>query len=140
MDLAYFPQDLRHAILGRAVPWTFDSGEVPITQGTPAHCLIFLLEGCVQVAYLAEDGSSCVLAHPSAGDIIGDTSLLLRVARTAQVRAITRTRVFLLPCGGYYDLACKFPSLETACAQLLASRLRSETGGPGAARRLADMV
>jgi CRP-like cAMP-binding protein len=140
MEQDFLRADVRHEMISRALKWPFQPGELLIVQGSQPNCLIFIAEGDVQVEIRKKNSGVRVLARRSAGSIVGEMSLLIGIPRTAHARAITFVSAWLLPTGEYYDLARKYPALETTLMRLAINKLTNSCKDRVAERTYADLL
>jgi CRP-like cAMP-binding protein len=99
---------------------TFEAGEVVIQEGV-AGSLFVLVDGAVEVL----KGDVQVNVVDERGSIFGEVSALLGVPPMATVRALERSRFYVVD-EGLAFIASR-PELALAVARLLASRLMSVT-------------
>ncbi len=74
---------------------TYEPGAIIIRQGEIGETFYVIESGRVQVS-VAQDGEEKVVAERGPGEYVGEIALLLKVPRTATVRALTPTRVLAL--------------------------------------------
>ena len=70
-------------------------------EGEPAHSLLIVLDGEVEVLTAGEHGADRVLATVGAGAFLGEVGLLESVPRTASARATQPVSYFLLDRNGF---------------------------------------
>jgi CRP/FNR family cyclic AMP-dependent transcriptional regulator len=98
----------------------YEPGDVLLEEGTPGS-LVVLAEGAVEI--LKGDFRVNVVDEP--GSIFGEMSVLLGIPPTATVRALERSRVFVVE-DGLAFLSSR-TDLALAVARLLARRLNGVT-------------
>jgi cAMP-dependent protein kinase regulator len=100
---------------------TFETGERLITQGKNPDGLFLVASGEVGIVYKEPNGSSTVVAHLGAGEVLGEVALVLRRPANADAVAQNPTVTLLLPRDRFlaavrahpqvfvdlYELACK---------------------------------
>ena len=74
---------------------TYEAGAVIIRQGEIGETFYVIESGRVQVS-VAQDGEERVIAERGPGEYVGEIALLLKVPRTATVRALIPTRMLIL--------------------------------------------
>jgi len=74
---------------------TYGPGAIIMRQGEIGEIFYVIESGRVQVS-VAQDGEEKVVAERGAGEYVGEIALLLKVPRTATVRALTPTGVLAL--------------------------------------------
>ncbi len=99
---------------------TFEPGDVLLQEGV-AGPLYVLAEGAVEIL----KGDLQINVVDEAGAIFGEVSALLGIAPMATVRALERSRLFVVE-DGLAFLSSR-PELALAVARLLATRLNSVT-------------
>ena len=85
---------------------TYEPGATIIRQGEIGETFYVVESGRVQVS-VAQDGEEKVVAQRGPGEYVGEIALLLKVPRTATVRALTPTRVLALHKADFERLVVK---------------------------------
>jgi len=85
---------------------TYEPGAVIIRQGEIGETFYVIESGRVQVS-VTKDGEERVVAERGPGEYVGEIALLLKVPRTATVRALTPTRMLTLHRGDFDRLVVK---------------------------------
>ena len=80
--------------VGRVEYWQKDA--MVLEEGATGPRMMVLLEGQVEVLRRDPSGVQRSIAQLGAGEVLGEMSLLLELARTASVRALTPLRVFAM--------------------------------------------
>lgn len=88
--------------VGRVEYWR--EGALVVEEGDDGPRMMFLLEGVVEVLRRDAGGVQRVIAELHPGDVLGETSLLLDLPRTATVKATTSIRCFTLDRSSFYEL------------------------------------
>jgi CRP-like cAMP-binding protein len=103
----------------------FAIGEALMQQGEPSTSVHFILEGQVRVERQRRmDSERVVLAHLSAGEIVGEMGVMVELPRSATVIATQPTTTLELD-GPSFDRAARaFPILHRVLVKLLSERLR----------------
>ncbi|MBM4466209.1 MAG: cyclic nucleotide-binding domain-containing protein [Chloroflexi bacterium] len=85
---------------------TYEPGAIIIRQGEIGETFYVIESGRVQVS-VAQDGEERVVAERGPGEYVGEIALLLKVPRTATVRALTPTRMLTLHKDDFDQLVVK---------------------------------
>jgi CRP-like cAMP-binding protein len=99
------------------------AGDVVCTEGEPGHELFVIADGETAV----ERGGHAV-AKLRTGDYFGELALLDRGPRSATVRALSDTRLYVLPETSFVALLNEVPALAQKLLASLATRLRQAEG------------
>jgi len=100
----------RLSLLGKLESRFFEPGERLIGRGQEAERILLLASGAVSVS--VPDGSDVlVLATLGAGDVVGEISMVLRRAATADVEALHPTLAFEITRDRLRELMREFPPL-----------------------------
>ena len=100
-------------------PVEFAAGEVICTEGEPGHDFYLLDRGEVAI----EHGGDTV-AKLHTGDHFGELALLDRGPRSATVRALSDSRLYVLPEASFAAVLNEVPALAQKLLAALARRLR----------------
>ncbi|MCS6900304.1 MAG: cyclic nucleotide-binding domain-containing protein [Myxococcales bacterium] len=111
----------RPGLVDRFVARAFEKGEYLITQNEAAQGLYFVASGEVAVIR-HEGGEPFVLATLSAGDTVGEVSLVLRRPSTASVVAVHPTITLFLPRESFMALIREQPLLLAQLYELAVRR------------------
>ena len=101
------------------------TGKVLTRQGDTGREFFVLMEGQVEVV---RDGE--VLGTSSAGDFIGEISILEDMPRTATVTAKTPVRLFVLTAQSFRSFVEQQPDVENKVLRTLARRLAAMSDDP----------
>jgi len=82
-------------IASRLQEWEFEPGDTIIRQGEQGETFFVIETGQVEVS-IEENGVQRVVSQRGPGEYVGEIALLLRVPRTATVRASLPTRMLVL--------------------------------------------
>ncbi len=74
----------------------YQPGEVIITQGEYGDCLIYIIDGEVEVCRQEEDGRTNCLATLKKGEIAGEMALITGSRRYATLKAVKETKVMVV--------------------------------------------
>ncbi|MBP2472622.1 CRP-like cAMP-binding protein [Crossiella equi] len=136
-------QALRTAGVRRAYP----PGAVIWSQGEPSQHVFVVLDGRVRVSTGSVDGRHAVLAICGPGEIIGELSAVDGRTRSANVTAVDRVEMLVVPASRLEHLCDTHPRIAWAMLRTLAHRLRTSDrtrgeygGGTVAHRTIALLV
>lgn len=100
-------------------------GAYVLHKGAPAEHLIFLLSGRLQVVDLTEGGREVGLSFLSAGDYLGELSILDDMPRSASVMACEASLLGFLPKAQALDLIYHQPMVAERVLKRLAGKVRT---------------
>jgi len=100
-----------------------EAGEVLFEQGSESDEMFVVMEGSIEVADTT-GGRNVVLARLGPGEVLGEMSLLEDKPRTAEARAVTKTRVIRIPQDELFGLLTT-PEAALSMLRTVTSRLRS---------------
>ncbi len=104
---------------------TVASGEVLFRQGDPGETLLIVLAGELRASVYGPDGREQILRRLGQGDVVGEIALIDGRPRSADVRAVTRSRVLALERRAVLDELARDPAFALALLRLLCERLRA---------------
>lgn len=103
----------------------FAKGAYVLHKGSSADNLLFLLSGRLQVVDLTEDGREVGLTFLTAGEYLGELSILDDMPRSASVVACEASLVGLLPKTQALDLIYHQPIVAERVLKRLAEKVRT---------------
>ena len=107
---------------------TLAAGEVLFREGEPGESLFIILEGRLEVVLALGTPDERRLATFGSGEFIGEMSLLIPGrARTASVRAVDASRLWLMTHADFDGLLVRQPKLAYTIVQTLTKRLDTTT-------------
>lgn len=112
---------------GKMYPVVFEADEVICNEGEPGDRLFIIEAGEISVLKRGEDGIPIEVAVLQEGDIAGELSLFGRVPRSATLRTLCQTRVWVLDYTTFQELLEQHSALSRAILSYLSSHLRRET-------------
>lgn len=87
--------------------------------------VFFIVQGSVRVMLRTADGERTqILGEFVAGDVVGEMAAIDNAHRSAQVEALVRTRLCVLPAQDFLDLAFASPCVGLRVMRLLTARIR----------------
>jgi CRP-like cAMP-binding protein len=123
--LGVLPEEVRDALRDHVVIREFQRGDVLVQQGAESNELFVVLEGRIAVVTMSNDGRQSVIAVLESGGLFGELGLFDGAPRSADVRALTETRVAVLPYEPMRAVLENRPELLWVLLRLLAQRLRA---------------
>jgi len=102
----------------------FDEGEVAVDFEDASADVYFLLSGEMRVLIRTQAGKEVILGEIRAGQFFGELSAIDGTPRSANVAALTRTEVCIMPTDVFHDLVFSTPVLAERVARLLTARVR----------------
>ena len=125
--LAPLTEDARAAVLAAARRRGFAAGEVVFHEGDPADSMHLVESGHLIVRVSTPDGDRATLNVLSAGDIVGELSLVHRdgaTPRSATVAALEASQTRVLPATAFHELCDRHPGVQRLLTDMLAVRVR----------------
>lgn len=90
--------------------------------------VFFVVQGAVRVLLRTADGERTqILGDFAAGQLLGEMSAIDDAPRSAQVVALVRTRLCIVPAQAFLDLVTVSPPICLRLLRLLTARIRSQT-------------
>ena len=114
----------RNAVCTIAQPEVCLPGDLLIRQGDFGDSAYILRSGLVYVFQVDDDGEEDVKAELGEGAIIGEMALLRNEKRTANVRAVFFTQLFMITRQDFLELAENFPEDVKELKELSESRMQ----------------
>lgn len=102
----------------------FEPGECIMAEGTRPTHVVILLSGTAVVTTVSVDGQEVFLASRSAGDLLGEMSVLGDTERSASVWARSRVRCRVIGADQYLDFLERHPKVLLEQLRELVRRLR----------------
>lgn len=101
------------------------SGEVLFRQRDPGETLLIVLSGELRAGISEPGGREQVLRRLGPGDVVGELALIDGKPRSADVRAVRRSRLLMLERRAVLDQLAHDPAFALALLRLLSERLRA---------------
>ncbi|UCE40493.1 MAG: acetate/propionate family kinase [Candidatus Aminicenantes bacterium] len=117
---------------------TFAPREVIIPFGQPGRFLGVMLEGEAEAVITSKTGERVRLGLLNKGDILGEASLLTGEPTNADVIALTRCQLFLIPQASFSTFLAVNPDAVRIMAKTITDRLRSRQKNEEEKTRLED--
>jgi CRP-like cAMP-binding protein/HEAT repeat protein len=118
-DLA--PADLER-VAQLAEEQAYDDGEVIAAEGEPGEELHIVIEGTIRIVHDG-DGSARELATRTAGDVVGEMSIITQAPRIASLVAGGRVRTIRVGRRDFESMLRERPGVALAVMRVLAQRL-----------------
>jgi CRP-like cAMP-binding protein len=106
----------------------FDPEEILVDFDEPSTDVYFLLSGEVRVLMSTASGKEVILGEMRAGDLFGELAALDGVKRSANVTALTRGEVCVMPATVFRELVFSSPAVADRLFRLLSARIRELNG------------
>lgn len=119
--------DDRDALLTRGRVVRYDTGDVLIREGSTDTSVLLLLDGCVKVVGVAEDGGTTLLALRVRGEIVGEISALDGQPRSATVIAARPTVTRTLTGAAFRELLRERSGVADVVQRSVLAKLRGAT-------------
>ncbi len=102
-------------------------GQILFSTGEPADHLYVVISGRLKIVVSSERGESLVIGYLSAGDTVGEMSVIDGLPRSAAVEALEQTTLLCLPTSAVRRLLEGSAAVSLSMAEDLVTRLRSVT-------------
>ncbi|CAH0196460.1 Crp/Fnr family transcriptional regulator [Roseomonas sp. CECT 9278] len=129
-DIAFFRNADPAALakLAAAVRWrTVEPGQVVVDEDEPSTDIFFVTTGAVRVQLRAASGREVLLNEFGAGEFFGELSAIDGAPRAANVTAIARSRLCIVPAQAFLDFVFATPAACHGLLRTLAAKLRLQT-------------
>lgn len=101
---------------------SYSAGSVIAMEGEAARKLFFLVEGKIGIF----KSNKLITEFDKEGEIVGEMSLILKKPRTAEIRAITDSKLLEVE-GDIDDIVRQYPDVSKKIIRSLAERLAKAT-------------
>lgn len=129
-ELAFF-RGADPAVLAKvaaAARWRMvEPGQVVVDEDEPSTDIFFVAAGAVRVQLRAASGREVLLNEFGPGEFFGELSAIDGASRAANVTAIARSRLCIIPAQAFLDFIFATPSSCHALLRTLAAKLRLQT-------------
>ena len=102
----------------------FGPEEILVDFDEPSTDVFFLLSGEVRVLMRTASGKEVILDEMGAGELFGELAAIDGVKRSANVTALTRGEVGVMPAGVFRELVYSSPEVADRLFKLLTARIR----------------
>lgn len=106
---------------------TVSGGEIVLREGEDSDSMFILVSGRLRVSRIDRDGQRLLYNEVLPGDCIGETGMILRQSRTADITAMRDSVIAVLSISKYQELMAKHPlDLNRAFSQAIFRHLRHD--------------
>ena len=129
-DIAFFRGATAESLtkLSAAARWrTVEPGQVVVDEDEPSTDIFFVAAGAVRVQLRAASGREVLLNEFGPGEFFGELAAIDGAPRAANVSAVTRSRLCIIPAQAFLDFVFANPAACHALLRTLASKLRLQT-------------
>ncbi|MFQ5810157.1 MAG: sigma 54-interacting transcriptional regulator, partial [Armatimonadota bacterium] len=112
------------AVASLVVSRTYDAGETIVQRGQPGKALFIIRSGAAEAVIRDEDGMTVPLARFGPGSYVGEMSVLTGEPTSADVVALEKSVISILPRDDVERVLASVPALGRHFAATLADRLR----------------
>jgi DNA-binding NtrC family response regulator/NAD-dependent dihydropyrimidine dehydrogenase PreA subunit len=116
------PRENLTALIPHLSEKNLPAGKTIIYRGDPGHSMFMILDGKVGVTLTNDEGVEYTLATLAAGDIFGEMALMTGEPRSANVKTLSKTRLFELSQKAFFELVTTYPALNDSLLRLLVQR------------------
>jgi CRP-like cAMP-binding protein len=106
----------------------FDPEEILVDFDDPSTDVYFLMAGEVRVLMRTASGKEVILDEMRAGELFGELAALDGIKRSANVTALTRGEVCVMPASVFREIVYSSPAVAERLFRLLSSRIRELNG------------
>lgn len=99
-----------------------------IADEQPGEAVYLIVNGAVKVYLVDEEGEEVILAILTAGEVVGEMSLLDRNSRCANAVTLEETTVFWMDRAAFQECLRTMPAIQRNLTRLLCDRLRIANG------------
>ena len=129
-DIAFFRggDPVALARLAAAVRWRMvEPGQVVVDEDEPSTDIYFVASGAVRVQLRAASGREVLLNEFGAGEFFGELSAIDGAPRAANVSAVARSRLCIVPAQAFLDFIFSTPTACHGLLKTLTAKLRLQT-------------
>lgn len=113
---------------GAAARWrTVEPGQVVVDDDEPSTDIFFVASGAVRVQRRAASGREVLLNEFGPGEFFGELAAIDGAPRAANVTAVARSRLCILPAQAFLDYVFATPTACHGLLKTLAAKLRLQT-------------
>lgn len=102
----------------------YDEGELVIDYDDASRDVYFILSGQLRVLYRTPTGREVILGELGAGQFFGELSAIDGVGRSANVTAMNRSQLAIMPAPVFLELVTHQPQVCRTILEILAGRIR----------------
>jgi CRP/FNR family transcriptional regulator, cyclic AMP receptor protein len=120
------PNDAMVRFVSRAHWRLCSTGEVIVDCGDESNEIFFITEGSVRVVFRTSFGYEAILNDLGPGEFFGEMSAIDGRQRSANVTALLRTHLCVVPANAFLELAFSYREVSGRLLRMLATRLREK--------------
>lgn len=102
----------------------YDKDEIIFLENETGNAMFIILEGKVKVSRVSDDGREVILSILDEADFFGEMALLDGQARSANIIAIEKSKLFIIQRKDFLDLLAQHPNISVSLLQELTKRIR----------------
>lgn len=122
----------RAQVAGRMKQRVCRKGELLFREGDPGDELFLIVSGSVAVTVKPQRGREITLSEISAGNFLGEMSIIEQAPRSATCRALADCELLTLHAGDFIDLIASRPRTAAAILRRMAAITAERLGSTGA--------
>ena len=123
--LADLPEHVADAFARRCVWRSYDANELVIDYEDESTDVRFVLSGSLRVILRIATGREMILAEIGTGAHFGEIAAIDDAPRSANVTALTPSRICIMPQGVFHELIGEHPTVNMTLLRELAGRVRA---------------
>jgi CRP-like cAMP-binding protein len=113
--------------LARRATWrVLEPGETALNFGDASTEVFFVIEGSLRVELRMVDGKELILNDIRGGEIFGELAAIDGTSRSANITALHRTRLCMVPGAAFLDCVLASPAIALRLLRILSARLRGK--------------
>jgi CRP-like cAMP-binding protein len=102
----------------------FDEDEIIVDYEDPSTDVYFIISGEVRILIRTQSGRELILGEMRAGEFFGELAAIDEVKRSANVTALTRSEMCIMPAAVFHEALRASPLIMNRLMRLLAGRIR----------------
>jgi CRP-like cAMP-binding protein len=103
----------------------YEPNQLVIDYDDPSTEVHFVLSGCVRVLYRTPSGKETILSEIKAGHFFGELAAIDGRPRSANVTALHRSELAIMPAAAFNELLDQHPALSRFLLRLFTGRIRA---------------
>jgi len=102
----------------------YDKDAIIFLENETGNAMFIIIEGKVKVSRVSDDGREVILSILDEADFLGEMALLDGQARSANIIAIEKSKLFIIQRKDFIDLLAQHPNVSVSLLQELTKRIR----------------
>ena len=102
----------------------YDKDAIIFLENETGNAMFIIIEGKVKVSRVSDDGREVILSILDEADFFGEMALLDGQARSANIIAIEKSKLFIIQRKDFIDLLAQHPNVSVSLLQELTKRIR----------------